>query len=85
MEPIEIVAIVVCAVIVLGVLISAIIRRVKGKTGCDCADCCGGPTSANQSNQRQKILFFLVKILHEPPRQGRFVFEGTQSLYIRGS
>jgi hypothetical protein len=43
------------------------------------------PTSANQSNQRQKILFFLVKILHEPPRQGRFVFEGTQSLYIRGS
>lgn len=42
MEPIEIVAIVVCAVIVLGVLISAIIRRVKGKTGCDCADCCGG-------------------------------------------
>ena len=35
MEPIEIVAIVVCAVIVLGVLISAIIRRVKGKTGCD--------------------------------------------------
>ena len=43
MEPIEIVAIVVCAVIVLGVLISAIIRRVKGKTGCDCADCCGGP------------------------------------------
>ena len=56
MEPIEIVAIVVCAVIVLGVLISAIIRRVKGKTGCDCADCCG-----------------------------RFVFEGTQSLYICGS
>ena len=37
MEPIEIVAIVVCAVIVLGVLISAIIRRVKGKKGCDCA------------------------------------------------
>ena len=53
MEPIEIVAIVVCAVIVLGVLISAIIRRVKGKTGCDCADCCGGAGCGKKPDKRK--------------------------------
>ena len=54
MEPIEIVAIVVCADIVLGVLISAIIRRVKGKTGCDCADCCGGCAGCGKKPDKRK-------------------------------
>ena len=54
MEPIEIVAIVVCAVIVLGGLISAIIRRVKGKTGCDCADCCGGCAGGGKKPDKRK-------------------------------
>ena len=54
MEPIEIVAIVVCAVIVLGVLISAIIRRVKAKTGCDCAACCGGCAGCGKKPDKRK-------------------------------
>ena len=41
-------------VIVLGVLISAIIRRVKGKTGCDCADCCGGCAGCGKKPDKRK-------------------------------
>lgn len=55
MEPIEIIAIVVCAVIVVGVLVSALIRRAKGKTGCDCGDCCGGCAGCGKSPTNAKI------------------------------
>lgn len=41
MEAIEIVAIVLSVLIVGGVLVSAIVRRAKGKTGCNCGDCHG--------------------------------------------
>ncbi len=52
MEPIEIIAIVVCAVIVVGVLVSALIRRAKGKTGCDC---CGGCAGCGKKSDKRKI------------------------------
>lgn len=43
MEPIEIIVIIVCSLIVLGVVIMALINKKKGKTscGCDCANCKG--------------------------------------------
>lgn len=55
MEPIEIIAIVVCAVIVVGVLVSALIRRAKGKTGCDCGDCCGGCAGCGKKSDKRRI------------------------------
>lgn len=41
MKPIEIITIVACVAIVLGVIIASIVRKVKGKPslGCDCAGC----------------------------------------------
>lgn len=41
MQPVEIVLIIACALIVVGVAVSAVVRKKRGKTGCgcDCADC----------------------------------------------
>ena len=41
MQPIEIIVIVVCALIVIGVITMSIINKKKGKTscGCNCANC----------------------------------------------
>ena len=41
MQPVEIVLIIACALIVAGVAVSAVVRKKRGKTGCgcDCADC----------------------------------------------
>lgn len=36
MEPIEIIIIIAAIAIVAGVIVSAIVRKKKGKTGCDC-------------------------------------------------
>lgn len=37
----EILLIVACAALVVGVVISAIVRKIKGKSGCgDCCECC---------------------------------------------
>jgi len=42
MKPWEIILIVACAAIVVGVVVAAVVRKLKGKSGCDC-DCasCG--------------------------------------------
>lgn len=37
----EIVLIIACAALVVGVAVAAIARRVKGRTSCDCAECSG--------------------------------------------
>ncbi|MEG1520831.1 MAG: FeoB-associated Cys-rich membrane protein [Clostridia bacterium] len=40
MQPIEIIVIIACSAIVVGVIISAIIRKKHGKSSCDCGSNC---------------------------------------------
>jgi len=45
MEWYEVLVIVVAALFVLGVIVASVIRRLKGKSGCDCGgncSCCSG-------------------------------------------
>ena len=48
----EIILIIACALIVVGVAIAAIVRKVKGKPGCDCdCGCCSGCTHCAEQNK----------------------------------
>lgn len=52
----EIILIAACAVLVLGVITAAIVRKVKGKPSCDCAEChgCCEHCKAVETKQRYK-------------------------------
>lgn len=54
MKPIEIIVIIASAAIVAGVIIAAIVRKVKGKKSCDCgsAGCSSCPYSANCNTRK---------------------------------
>lgn len=41
MGPLEIILIIACAAVVIGVAVSYVIKRKQGKTGCDCGECGG--------------------------------------------
>ncbi len=41
MGPLEIILIIVCAAVVIGVIASRIIKRIQGKPTCDCGECGG--------------------------------------------
>ena len=49
MQPIEIIVIVACVLIVGGVIVTSIVNKMKGKTscGCDCSKCSGCSTCKN--------------------------------------
>lgn len=58
MEPIEIIVIIACVLIVGGVLITSIINKKKGKTscGCDCSTCSSCcKRSKNKKNDTSEI------------------------------
>jgi len=56
MTLIEILVIVACSLIVLGVIVLTIINKKKGKTscGCDCANCAGCAHKKKQQDNTQK-------------------------------
>ncbi len=53
MQPIEIIVIIACVVIVAGVIAKSIINKKKGKTscGCDCSKCSGCSTCKVEPNK----------------------------------
>lgn len=54
MKPWEIILIVACVAIVVGVIVATVVRKLKGKSGCDCdcASCklCSHCTSQTKNN-----------------------------------
>lgn len=60
MGPLEIILIIVCAAVVIGVIASRIIRRKQGKPDCDCGECggncahCAAAKAALQNDQNDK-------------------------------
>lgn len=51
----EIILIVVCAAVVIGVSVSAYVRKKQGKSSCDCGgdcSCCGGCSYAKKSKSK---------------------------------
>ncbi len=50
----EIVLIIACSALVLGVIVAAIVRRIKGKPSCDCGECCGLCEHCNASKKTNK-------------------------------
>ena len=56
MEPIEIIVIIACSLIVVGVIISSIINKKKGKNscGCDCANCAGFSSCSKAKKQTEE-------------------------------
>ncbi|MBQ7235682.1 MAG: FeoB-associated Cys-rich membrane protein [Clostridia bacterium] len=53
MQPIEIIVIIACVVIVAGVIVKSIIDKKKGKTscGCDCSKCSGCSSCKVRTNK----------------------------------
>lgn len=56
MQPIEIIVIAACSLIVAGVIIAAVIRKKKGKTscGCDCSSCPGHCRCAEDKKPKER-------------------------------
>ncbi len=55
MQPIEVIVIIACVLIVGGVIATSIINKKKGKTscGCDCSKCSGCSRSKSATNKEE--------------------------------
>lgn len=58
MEPIEIIVIIACVLIVGGVIVKSIIDKKNGKTGCgcDCSKCSGCTSCKMRENQKENTI-----------------------------